>query len=242
MTPEAEQLVADFWQFTADQHWTTPSRDINAKVLRLLVAWLGIDALLEADVRAVTRLGRTGGTTFVAAFLDQRGLLVPWSGPIRSRPRWNGSCRVSRSPAGRGGRLGPRAPGREHPHDELGGHPTLCALQRPGPAAVGPAGSAVSVRSPRRTSRTYSAAAWENKPISLHASLRSLFRALKRERVIFRDPARGVSVASTVRRTPAHPVDRLVGLLDKAPTAMAKVAVALVAIHALGPRRSVIST
>jgi hypothetical protein len=26
MTPEAEQLVADFWQFTADQHWTTPSR------------------------------------------------------------------------------------------------------------------------------------------------------------------------------------------------------------------------
>ncbi|CAL9328039.1 hypothetical protein SUDANB99_05912 [Streptomyces sp. enrichment culture] len=71
---------------------------------------------------------------------------------------------------------------------------------------------------------------------SLHASLRSLFRALKRERVIFRDPAHGVSVASTVNAPRRIPSDRLVGLLDKAPTAMAKVVVALVAIHALGPQ------
>ncbi|UXY26070.1 hypothetical protein [Streptomyces sp. HUAS TT20] len=70
---------------------------------------------------------------------------------------------------------------------------------------------------------------------SLHASLRSLFRALKRERVIFRDPARGVSVACTVNVPRRIPSDRLVGLLDKAPTAMAKV-VGLVAIHALGPQ------
>ncbi|MDX3855688.1 hypothetical protein [Streptomyces sp. AK02-01A] len=70
---------------------------------------------------------------------------------------------------------------------------------------------------------------------ALHSSLRSLFRALKRERVIFRDPARGVSVtyvASAPRRIPS---DRLIGLIDRAPTAMAKAVVALTAIHALGP-------
>ncbi|WP_189944239.1 hypothetical protein [Streptomyces aurantiogriseus] len=62
-----------------------------------------------------------------------------------------------------------------------------------------------------------------------------MFRALKRERVIFRDPARGVSVTyieSAPRRIPS---DRLVGLLDRAPTGMAKAVVALIAIHALGP-------
>ncbi|WP_406386171.1 hypothetical protein [Streptomyces sp. NBC_01618] len=71
---------------------------------------------------------------------------------------------------------------------------------------------------------------------SLHTSLRSLFRALKRERVIFHDPARRVSVAAKVNAPRRIPSDRLVGLLDKAPTAMAKVVVALVAIHALRPQ------
>ncbi|MFF8939173.1 hypothetical protein ACF08O_31535 [Streptomyces paradoxus] len=43
-------------------------------------------------------------------------------------------------------------------------------------------------------------------------------------------------MASTVNAPRRIPSDRLVGLLDKAPTAMAKVVVALVAIHALGPQ------
>ncbi|MER7408457.1 hypothetical protein ABT373_39975 [Streptomyces sp. NPDC000070] len=68
----------------------------------------------------------------------------------------------------------------------------------------------------------------------VHGALRSLFRALKRERVIFRDPARNVS-APYVNRAPRRiPSDRLAGLLDRAPTAMAKAVVALVAIHAPG--------
>lgn len=67
------------------------------------------------------------------------------------------------------------------------------------------------------------------------SSLRSLFRALKRERVIFHDPAHGVSLPAveTVRRR--VPSDRLVGLLDAAPNALMKAIVALVAIHALKP-------
>src|SRR6266540_2603881 len=69
----------------------------------------------------------------------------------------------------------------------------------------------------------------------MQTALRSLFRALKRERLIFRDPARGITVTRASRLPQPLPSDRLRGLLDRAPTTMAKLAVALVAIHALRP-------
>src|SRR6266511_425953 len=69
----------------------------------------------------------------------------------------------------------------------------------------------------------------------LQTALRSLFRALKRERLIFRDPARGITVTRASRLPQAVPSDRLRGLLDRAPTTVAKLAVALVAVHALRP-------
>src|SRR6266540_4369543 len=69
----------------------------------------------------------------------------------------------------------------------------------------------------------------------MQTALRSLFRALKRERLIFRDPARGITVTRASRLPQPLPSDRLRGLLDRAPTTLAKLAVALVAIHALRP-------
>ena len=56
---------------------------------------------------------------------------------------------------------------------------------------------------------------------SMHTALRSLFRALKRERLIFRDPTRGITLPS-VKRLPAPiPTDRLRGLIDRAEGPMA---------------------
>ncbi|MFV0131739.1 hypothetical protein ACLGIH_00335 [Streptomyces sp. HMX87] len=68
----------------------------------------------------------------------------------------------------------------------------------------------------------------------VHGALRSLFRALKRERVIFQDPARNVSATYANRAPRRIPSDCLAGMLDRVPTTMAKAVVALVAIHALG--------
>jgi hypothetical protein len=69
----------------------------------------------------------------------------------------------------------------------------------------------------------------------MQTALRSLFRALKRERLIFRDPARGIRVSRASKLPRPLPSDRLRGLLDRAPTTVAKLAVALVAVHALRP-------
>lgn len=73
---------------------------------------------------------------------------------------------------------------------------------------------------------------------NLLSALRSLFRALKQERLIFRDPIRGVTLAAP-RRLPAPiPTDQLRGLIDRADGPMAKLVVALVAIHALGKKET----
>jgi integrase len=67
----------------------------------------------------------------------------------------------------------------------------------------------------------------------LLCALRSMFRALKREQIIFRDPARSIRTGPKAGFPRPLPPDRLRGLLDRAPGAQARIAAALVAIHAL---------
>jgi hypothetical protein len=77
------------------------------------------------------------------------------------------------------------------------------------------------------------ATATGNSPHNVHTALRSLFRALKRERVIFADPARHVT-GHFARKLPMPlPTDRLRGLLDRTHSSRARLAAALVAVHAL---------
>ena len=73
---------------------------------------------------------------------------------------------------------------------------------------------------------------------NLLPALRSLFRALKQEKVIFRDPTRGITLP-VMRRLPAPiPSGQLLGLIDRAATPIAKIAVAMIAIHALGKKET----
>jgi hypothetical protein len=67
----------------------------------------------------------------------------------------------------------------------------------------------------------------------LQVTLRSLFRSLKQERLIFHNPARGVKLSYPRRLPVPLPSDRPAGLVDKAPTHLAKLTIALVAPHAL---------
>lgn len=66
-----------------------------------------------------------------------------------------------------------------------------------------------------------------------HVGLRSLFRALRRERVIFRDPGRTVTLTRPPKLPVPLPTDRLRGLLDKVDDPRSRLIVALVAVHAL---------
>lgn len=70
---------------------------------------------------------------------------------------------------------------------------------------------------------------------STHTALGSLFRALKQERLIFRNPARGISLPTNHRLPVPLPPQRLRGLLDQAGNPLIRFMLALVAIHALRP-------
>jgi site-specific recombinase XerD len=72
-------------------------------------------------------------------------------------------------------------------------------------------------------------------PVIQHriVALRSLFRALRQERVIFRDPTRGISPPAPARLPQPLPADRVAGLLNRVDGPAAQLAVALVAIHAV---------
>jgi len=72
-------------------------------------------------------------------------------------------------------------------------------------------------------------------PVIQHriVALRSLFRALRQERAVFRDPTRGISLPAPARLPQPLPADRVAGLLDRASGPGARLAAALVAIHAV---------
>jgi len=72
-------------------------------------------------------------------------------------------------------------------------------------------------------------------PVIQHriVALRSLFRALRQEQVIFRDPTRGISLPAPARLPQPLPADQVAGLLNRASGPAARLVVALVAIHAV---------
>jgi hypothetical protein len=67
----------------------------------------------------------------------------------------------------------------------------------------------------------------------IHIVLRNLFRALRQERVIFRDPTRGLIFGGIQILPGSVPTDRLQGVLDYADNPFERFIVVLVAVHAL---------
>ncbi|WP_410583942.1 hypothetical protein [Amycolatopsis sp. lyj-108] len=64
-------------------------------------------------------------------------------------------------------------------------------------------------------------------------ALRSIFRALKQERIVFRDPTRAISLTAVDNLPTPLREEQLRGLIDRADSTLARLAVALVAVHAL---------
>ena len=118
-------------------------------------------------------------------------------------------------------------------HDD----PQLPQLLLPGTAHLGQ-----RVTSLREITRDDIQAALDDRPgvtaRNLLPALRSLFRALKQERIIFRDPTRGITLPAMRRLPVPIPTDQLRGLIDRAGSPMAKLTVALIAIHGLGKKET----
>ena len=243
LTPAAEALVKDLKQHARARGWNKASLNNGAKTLRILLAWVGTDAPVhEADIRALS--GRPGTTIRrVLQFLDERGMVTPDPARQGTAVQRTIHQRLQALPEPIADELHRwvkvvRGEGRRE-HRELPFSTIRSYLNCFYPVLVAWTDHITSLR--EITHDDIQAALDERPGITarnLLPALRSLFRALRQERVIFRDPTRGITLASMRRLPVPIPTDQLQGLLDRTGGPMAKLIVALIAIHGLGKKET----
>lgn len=244
LTPAADALLDDFRHHAKQQGWDEQVRRLAARSLRILLARIGADAPIhEADIRSLPADRPGTSARRILQFLTRRGLVIP--DPARQVDIHQQAIeeRIQTFPEAIADELQRwvlvlRGEGRrEHPampfetiRKYLGYlHPVLTDW-------------AARVTSLREITKDEVQDALAQRPgptgRDLLSALRSLFQALKQERLVFRNPTRGVSLSTAARLPVPIPTDRLRGLIDRAGTPMAKFTVALVAVHGLGRRET----
>jgi hypothetical protein len=244
LTPAAAALLGEFQQYANDRHWDKQLRRLAARTLRIVLSWVGAEAPIpEADVRALPPDRRGTNARRAVEFLAFHGMLIP--DLARQIDVHEGA--IDRSllalPTGIAAELHRwvevlRGEGRR-PHPARSFETIRKYLGYLHPVLQTWATCHGSLR--EITADEVRDAVSELTGTSANdriVALRSLFRALKQERLIFRDPARGLTQV-TIRSLPAPiSTDRLRGLLERLEGALARLVVALVAIHGLGASSS----
>jgi hypothetical protein len=241
LTPGAQALLAEFHQAGRDQHWELRTRHRTGRALALALAWHGADApIREEDLRGIAAVCNGLSAERVVSFLRERERLRP--DPQRhADPHHRAITQHLHSlpPAFaadlerwvlvmRGG--GRRAhPGRSYQLIRRyleGALPLLRTWSRRYTALREVSAEDIKSALGQRTGAPAR---------MLNVSLRSVFRALRQERLIFRDPSRGISVSAQLRLPAPLPTERLGGLLDRAPHPLTRLLILLTAVHPLTP-------
>ena len=242
LTPAAQALLAEFREHARAQGWDEEVRRLAARSLRIVLAWVGADAPIhEADIRGISA-GRPGTSARrMLQFLASRNLIIP--DPAREIDFHEQAIehRLRGFPLGIAGELRRwvlvlRGEGRRQ-HRPMAFETIRKYLGYLYPVLTAWSGRVTSLREITPDDIRHVLRQRPGQPAQdLASALRSLFRALKQERLIFRDPTRGISVPAVVRLPVPIATDRLRGLIDRAGGPMAQLTVALVAIHGLGKR------
>jgi site-specific recombinase XerD len=244
LTPSADALLDRFHRHAREHGWNPDPRNVAARTLRIVLGWLGADAPIpEADIRAVATYRRNAGIRRVLQFLAAHDMLVPDPAHQGEAAQRAVEARVAALPATISDEICCwvmvlRGQGRRaHPQFPFATIRSYLNCLRPVLATW-----TERVTSLREiTPADIQTALDDQPPVTARnrlSALHSLFRALKQERVVFRDPTRGISLPA-MRRLPAPiPTDQLRGLIDRAEGALAKLVVTLIAIHGLGKQET----
>ncbi len=244
LTPAAQALLAEFREHARAQGWDEEVRRLAARSLRIVLAWVGAAAPIhQADIRSISA-GRPGTSARrMLQFLASRNLII--TDPAREIDFHEQAIehRLRGFPPGIAGELRRwvlvlRGEGRRQ-HRPMAFETIRKYLGYLYPVLTAWSGQVTSLREITPDDIRHVLRQRPGQPAQdLASALRSLFRALKQERLIFRDPTSGISVPAVVRLPVPIATDRLRGLIDRAGGPMAQLAVALVAIHGLGKRET----
>lgn len=238
LTDTARRLVEEFTRARPGQR---PDYRKNTRTLTILLHWLGAETVLyERDVYDLARIDVNLAAKPVCQFLRARGLLVEDPDLHRDADLVWIEAALSALPEPVASEVGTwvkvmREQGRSEgePRGYDGIRRYLIHLQPTLTAWTATAG----VTSLREITKDQVEGAVDEllgyARRGLATALRSLFRALKRERVIFRNPARDLPVGDIKGIPKSVPSDLLMGLLDQATTPLGRLVIALAAIHAL---------
>ncbi|MFJ3861481.1 tyrosine recombinase XerC [Streptomyces sp. NPDC090085] len=239
MTEQAAALVAGFYPYTEERGWKRDDVHSTQRVLRIVVTHLGIAApIKDADIRALARLSSNHQGVRAIDYLRRQGLL-------EEADAIDSDHAASRALAAR--LPDPFAGSVNTWIDVLTGKaakPSLPITSSSTRRYVKDAvpvlehWAAAGITDLREITTDHIdtvLADTRHLPTkrARHVALRSLFRALRRERQIFRDPARGVRLPVSPRLPTPVPTDRLTGILDRVPDTRGRLMIALIAVHAL---------
>ena len=239
LTATSRQLTEDFARHRREK-LQDPDYRKDSRTLTILVSWLGVDnPIPEADVHDLASMDPNLAAVRVCQFLKARGLLIE-EASLHQDPHftWTENT-LAALPAQIATELRAwvtvmRGHGRRaHPARDYA--VIRSYLNRMLPAAL--EWSALGISSLRevtlqQVSETVSASHGSARK-SLAVALRSLFRALRQERVIFQNPARNLVIPDPQRLPQPVPSDVLAGLLQQARTEFGRLVIALTAVHAL---------
>ncbi|MFE6892061.1 hypothetical protein [Streptomyces sp. NPDC057694] len=248
LTPESERIAAEFTRVSRRQSRLIapdPHRHrASLRALRIVLAWLGAAAPFhERDLRTLATLDRNISGQRVIWFLAERGLLEP--DPARQIDRDARAVEkiIDQFPDPMRDELHAwikvlKGEGRRE-HPPLSSHRIRVHLRVAQPVLEEWAEHTNTLRS--ITIKEFKKVLDTRKPgaaRAVHQALRSLFQGLRQERVIFRDPTRGVTLPGVVTLPASVPSDRLAGLMEQARTPQHRLLLALVAIHAVTPTQA----
>lgn len=241
LTPEAASVLEQLTQYARRHSWIESTEKQVGRTLRVLVSWLGAAAPIdERDVGALTRDTSCSCGPRTAAFLDSCGLLVPLPAPVVGPHEAAVRRLVSEAPDDFRSDVDRwvavlRGEGRLE-HRALNWSTIRKYVGYLAPVLTRWTGDYTSLREvTKATITTALKDVTGTTAQDRHVALRSLFSALLQERLIFRDPTRGISMPGHQRPPASLPTGLLSRIFERAEDRLTRVIIVLISVHAMTP-------
>jgi integrase len=235
LTEHAQALIDQFQRSARAEGWSISLRTRATRSLRILLSWLGTDAPIpETDILSLPG----NANQRVLRFLASRQLVAAMSGSPTDPEECAVLARIASLPEPISGEARCwvkvlRGQGRRA-HRSCNSSVIRKYVDNAYPVLITWSQTLTSLR--EVTPDHIRAALDEragNVARRVQVALRSLFQALKQERVVFRDPTIGISLTTNHALPKGLPAERLGGILDRADGPRTRLIIALISVHAM---------